>query len=299
MRTPMLGVNLEDLSQKILEGKTWRMSEKIDGVRRLFYKAEDGQVTAYSRTGIEDPWLDHIFEFMERPDFPCGYIYDCELVDRDSFIDRIPSFELRQITSAKASQQYPDNKKDLIAVCFDIFKPDGDLTPAYERDRLLYKVFQRSSYKFPILRVPVYGCIEGADLKAISTAMQGLEARDGEGIMLLDMGSPYVPGRTRSLIKVKRRKEFEGQIVDIIMAEPGTKIEGTVAAVVCNVPGCTVPVKIGSGFTNDERREMAENPPLGRWIEIDAFSYSQNKDGAISLNLPIFNKFKGENYATK
>ena len=65
--TPMLGENLANYPDTVLEGKLWRMSEKIDGVRRLFYKASDGSITAWSRTNIEDKWLIHIFEYLEAP----------------------------------------------------------------------------------------------------------------------------------------------------------------------------------------------------------------------------------------
>ena len=109
--------------------------------------------------------------------------------------------------------------------------------------------------------------------------------------MLLDMDSIYISGRTRSLLKVKQMKEFIGRIIDVEMARPGTKIEGMVAAVICEVEGCTVPVRVGSGFNNDERLEMAIKSPVGRDIEIDAFSYSKNRKGGVSLNLPIFKQF--------
>ena len=36
-------------------------------------------------------------------------------------LKNVPSFVLRQNSSAKASQQYPDNKQDLMAICFDVF----------------------------------------------------------------------------------------------------------------------------------------------------------------------------------
>ena len=109
--------------------------------------------------------------------------------------------------------------------------------------------------------------------------------------MLMDMDSPYIAGRSKALLKVKRMKEFTGRIIDIEMARPGTKIDGMVAAVICEVSGCTVPVRVGSGFNDAERLEMTINSPIGRWIEIDAFDYSQNKKGFISLNLPIFKQF--------
>ena len=289
--TPMLGENIINYPENILDGKLWRMSEKIDGVRRMFHKDKNGTVSAWSRTNIQDPWVAHIIEFLEAPWFPENRVYDCELVDRELYFKQVPSFELRQATNAKASQQYPDNKQDLIAICFDIFIPGGDLRRAEERDLELYSLFNRGRTQDPILRVPIYGNIYGADMVTLRKTMDSVTGRGGEGLMLLDMNSVYISGRTRSLLKVKQMKEFVGEIIDFEMARPGTKIEGMVSAVICIVKGCTIPVRVGSGFNNLERMEMAKNSPIGKYIDIDAFSYSKNKTGAISLNLPIFKQF--------
>lgn len=289
--TPMLGENITNYPESILEGKLWRMSEKIDGVRRMFHKHSDGSVTAESRTNHQDIWLSHIFEFLESPWFPIDTVFDCELVDRELYFKDIPSFELRQTTNAKASQQYPDNKQDLMAICFDTFKPGGDLRRAEERDIELYSLFNRGRNQDPMIRVPVFGNIYGADMVTLRHTMDSVTCRGGEGLMLLDMNSIYISGRTKSLLKVKQMKEFVGRIIDVELARPGTKIEGMVAAVICEVEGCTIPVKVGSGFNNAERMEMVINSPIGRDIEIDAFSYSKNRNGGVSLNLPIFKQF--------
>ena len=288
---PMLGENLKNYPDSVLEGKLWRVSEKIDGVRRLFYKDSNGYISAWSRTNHPDPWLTHIFNYLAAPWFPSNTVYDCELVDKELYFKNVPSFVLRSSTNAIASQQFPDNKQNLIAICFDIFKPDGDLRRGKERDALLYSVFNGSSSNEPMIRVPVYGNIFGADIEKIKEIMDTVIQKNGEGLMLMDMDSPYIPGRSKSLLKVKRMEEFIGEIIDVEMARPGTKIDGMVAAVICKVDGCTVPVRVGSGFNNAERQEMTLCSPIGKTIEIDAFSYSKDKKGFISLNLPIFKQF--------
>lgn len=296
--TPMLGENITNYPESVLNGKLWRMSEKIDGVRRMFYKQPDGFVTAESRTNHKDIWLPHITEFLESPWFPTDTVYDCELVDRELYFKDIPSFELRQITNAKASQQYSDNKQDLMAICFDIFRPGGDLRRAEERDQELYSLFNRGRNQDPMIRVPIFGNIYGPDTDTLKRTMDQVTSRNGEGLMLLDMDSIYIPGRTKSLLKVKQMKEFIGRVIDVEMARPGTKIEGMVAAVICEVEGCTVPVRVGSGFTNAERIDMTINTPIGEDIEIDAFSYSKNRKGGVSLNLPIFKQFVSQDKHT-
>ena len=204
--TPMLGENFANYPDTVLEGKLWRMSEKIDGVRRLFHKAPDGSITAWSRTNIEDKWLIHIFEYLEAPWMPSDRVYDCELVDRELYFKQVPSFVLRQTSNAKASQQYPDNKQDLMAICFDMFKPGGDLRLARERDAELYSTFNGGSNKDPMIRVPIFGNIQGADIETLKKTMDEVVKRKGEGLMLLDMDSIYIPGRSKSLLKVKKLK---------------------------------------------------------------------------------------------
>lgn len=293
--SPMLGENIKNYPISVLDGKLWRMSEKIDGVRRLFYKDKDGKVTAWSRTNHQDVWLTHIFSYLEPPWFPSDTVYDCELVDKELYFAKVPSFELRSATNAKASQQFPDNKQDLMAICFDVFTPDGDTRKAQERDAVLYSIFNGEAPDAPMIRVPIFGNCLGADSELIRKTMAEVTARNGEGLMLLDMDSVYIPGRSKHLLKVKRMEEFVGTVIDFEVARAGTKIEGMVAAVICDVPGCTVPVRVGSGFNNAERLSMMYDSPIGKEIEIDAFSYSKDKRGAVSLNLPIFKQFVGGN----
>lgn len=290
--TPMLGENFVDYPDTILDGRLWRISEKIDGVRRLFYKAPNGTITAWSRTNHQDKWLTHIFDFLESPWFPANMVYDCELVDRELYFAGVESFVLRSETNSKAAQQYPDNKADLIAICFDVFKPGGDTRNGKERDAELYSIFNGGSNKDPMIRVPIFGNMFGADIETLTKIMETVTQRGGEGLMLMDMDSMYIPGRSRSLLKFKRMQEFVGMVVDVEMARPGTKIENMVAKVICEVPGCTVPVRVGSGFNDAERADMVIDSPIGKEIEIEAFGYSKNRKGTTSLNLPIFKRFK-------
>lgn len=292
---PMLGENLKNYPDNILDGKLWRMSEKIDGVRRLIYKETPEKVTAWSRTNHQDPWLSHITDMLLAPWFPSETVYDCELVDRKLYFEKVQSFILRTESNSKASQQYPDNKKDLMAICFDVFKPFGDMRTARERDALLYSLFNGSTEDDAIIRVPIFGNVHGADMHTIRGTMRSVTDRGGEGLMLLDMDSIYIPGRSRSLLKVKRIQEFIGRVIDVEIAKPETKIAGLVASVICEVPGCTVPVRVGSGFNDIERYEMLCDSPIGKEIEIEAFSYSRGKKSGVSLNLPIFKQFVGGN----
>lgn len=288
---PALGVNLRNYDPNdILADKLWRITEKIDGVRRLFYKNDKGKISAYSRSGKSDKWLKHITSYLETDIFPQNLIYDCELVDTNLYFSNEDSFLLRSRTIGIAAQQYKDNKEDLAAICFDVFKPNGDITIGLERDLLLHKIFKGVPLSAPIFEIHRYGVLEGNDVSTLSHLMNAVMMQNKEGLMLMDLHSPYIHGRSDTIIKVKRIEEFLGTVVDAEYAEEGTKIEGGISALICEVPGCTVPVRVGSGFTNEEREYFAENPPIGELVEIEAFGKTHSQNGNISLSMPVYKR---------
>jgi len=289
---PALGVNIKNYSSKILIGKTWRISEKIDGVRRMFYKSNTGNVFAYSRTGKEDRLLPHITSYLEAPWFPCDTVYDCELVDRSLYFNKEDSFLLRTETTSKANQQYPDNKSDLMAICFDVYTP-GKIATGRERDLELRKLFSQQPLTDPVIMVPLLGIIEGEDTETIKRLMAEVQNHGGEGLMLMDLDSIYIPGRSKALVKIKRLDEYIGTLVDVEMAAEGTKIEGGIAALICQVEGCTVPVRVGTGLSHQQRQDIAQNlnDYIGKKLEIEAFSKSRDSIGNISLSMPVFKQF--------
>jgi DNA ligase-1 len=54
-------------------------------------------------------------------------------------------------------------------------------------------------------------------------------------------------------------------------------------------------VRVGSGFTIEQRQEFYQNPKkiLGKIITVQYFSESENQDGGISLRFPTFKILHG------
>lgn len=290
--TPALAVNLRDYNpEKLLGGKEWRITEKIDGVRRLFHKHQNGGVIAYSRSGIIDNNLPHITEWIERTNFPADRVYDCELVDKNFYSRRAESYILRTETISKANSKNSREKEDLIAICFDVIQPGGDVMNGERRDLELFQIFYGQPNKAPVIEIPRFGILNGNDSETLNMMMKKVKEKNGEGLMLMNMAARYTSGRSLDLVKVKRISEFIGTVVDVELAAEGTKIFGGISALVCNVDGCTTPVRVGTGFTNEERRYYAKNSPIGKRIEIESFSRTVDRAGNSSLSIPIF---KGE-----
>jgi DNA ligase-1 len=55
-------------------------------------------------------------------------------------------------------------------------------------------------------------------------------------------------------------------------------------------------VRVGSGFTIEQRQDFHKNPNkiLGKIITVQYFQESQNQDGGISLRFPTFKILHGE-----
>lgn len=291
--SPQDGVNIQDLRQTDMWGHLYRVSEKIDGVRRVFYKGKDNVVNAFSKTIKSDKWLQHICQFLEQEQFPADTYYDGDLVDRESYINRIPSFELRTITNGKAAQQYDENKLDLMLVCYDYFKPETPMEKTSDRTKRLKDIFGNFCEDDSVILVPIFGEVMGEEIAKINRYADEVIAYGGEGIMLQDCDMPYVQGRSKCLIKVKRKEDFVGRIVDIVLAAPGTKIEGGAGAIICELECCSSLVRVGSGFTNEERTFIAQNRAkvVGEQVEIEAFGLSKNSAGKTSLSMPVFKCF--------
>jgi hypothetical protein len=217
-------------------------------------------------------------------------VYDTELVDRELYFSGEDSYIIRARTIGKAAEQFEDNKKDLVAICFDIFKPEGDMATGTQRALLLAEIFREVSLESPIFLVTDYGALWSNDADTLSYLMDRVTKQKKEGLMLNNLEAPYIHGRSKNLIKVKKVEEFIGKIVDVEIGRDGTQVEGMMSSLICEVDGCTVPVRVGTGFTVDDRLYFMENSPIGKLIEIEAFGRTRAKKGTISLNMPVFKR---------
>ena len=151
-----------------------------------------------------------------------------------------------------------------MAICFDIFRFGGDLRAAQERDAELYSLFNGGNIYDPIIRVPIFGNLNGSNTELLKKTMDEVIEKKWRGFNAFRPFLHLYFRTDKALLKVKRMQEFVGRIIDVEIARPGTKIEGMVASVICEVPGCTIPVKVGSGFNDAERIEMTINSPIGK-----------------------------------
>jgi len=126
---------------------------------------------------------------------------------------------------------------------------------------------------------------EGIDQSEIWKWLDYAEENDLEGI-ILNLDDYYRTKRTKSLIKVK--KFFDCDLQCINLEEGQGKYKGTLGAIICEYKGNVI--NVGSGFT-DEQRDYYWNHPseiIGRIVTIKYKEETQNKNGGVSLQFPIF-----------
>ena len=129
-----------------------------------------------------------------------------------------------------------------------------------------------------------------SDLEVIYKLFDEQVALGEEGLML-NLDTPYECKRHNGLLKIKPTKSADLEIIGFEPGAPYTKYENTLGALIMDFEG--VPVKFGSGLTDELREEIWNNQEkyLGAIGEIQYTSYSKNQNNdEISLRFP---RFKG------
>lgn len=306
----MLGTKLEDVGSDRI---AWPciVTEKLDGIRRILIK-ENGVCRFYSRSGHEDTGLVQIAK--EAQYLPDNYMYDGELLAAGTFKDCIAQ---RQATNSIANSK--GLKTGLTFNIFDMvpvseFYAGQSRMDSYNRKILLGATLMDTSIahidKNWMQRIMAFGIHQDLDfikpvpILGLAQNMADIEPivdviwkRGGEGVMLNVATSVYEVKRSKKLIKVKHVEEFVLPVVNII--EGTGKYEDAMGAIVCVYTasdGSQSYVGVGSGFTDDQRRDIWENPKkyIGLKAEIESFGESTNAQGYKSINCPIFKRFVGD-----
>ena len=233
----------------------WWMSEKLDGVRAYW----DGEAFV-SRLG-------------NRFFAPDWFVADlpADTLDGELWVDRK---KFQKTISIVRSGAAGDDWREVCYVVFDAPNARG----AFE-DRLAHaeKVLARAA-------APHARCLDHVtcrDLEHLRQELLRVEALGGEGLMLRQPGSPYVVGRSTTLLKVKTFQDAEARVIE---HAPGTgKHKGRLGALVVELADGTR-FNVGTGMSDAER----DCPPkIGAII---TFRYQELSD----VGVPRFPSYVGE-----
>ena len=242
-------------------------SIKLDGVR-VWCIVTESNVKYLSRNGKEysnfNIFNEDLIEICKEMDLPYPIILDGEITTKDKKFQKLLT-QFRRITEV--------DEDSFELTLFDIVLNK----PFYERYEKLKEHFTLDYEKINRISLLYHSTNFNTEQKIFDFLNQ--VAKEGkEGLVLKTLNGPYEFKRSNHWVKLKK---FYEEDLPVIGFEMGTgKYSDMLGALICDYNG--VEVKVGSGFTDEERIEFLENIP--ELIEVKFQSLTEDK----SLRFPIF-----------
>lgn len=274
------------------ESGEWWASRKLDGVRCITIIDEHGEPKFYSRAGNEFLTLEVLAEDIKRLGLRSKVLDGEVCIMKEGGLEDFQGIikEISRKDHTIASPKY---------YIFDFLELDefnlgqGDVSLS-ARLIILNGVFENSDLSFaePLPQFQIKSREEFEKIAADATEM------GYEGIMIRkDVG--YEGKRSKNLLKVKKMHDAEYRVIDVEsginrVIEGGLEIEEVMLkAVIVEHKGNRV--RVGSGFSLDQRRYYHENPGeiLGKIITVQYFEETTDQHGNHSLRFPVFKAIHG------
>lgn len=286
---PTFGVMLAESYEKhkkVIEGKEFILSTKLDGSRLLVINREN-EILFYTRAGKRMEGLVELEESFKQLPNGC---YDGELIAEGEFDN-----SAEQYKATMKRSRVKGKKSGLKMMCYDFVENEKEFwsgkcnTRCIDRKNRLQEILENNKVKHIEYLYPLY---VGKDVDMIEKYSAEAVANQEEGIMCSIADSPYETKRVKSLLKVKLFKTADVLVTDIV--EGTGKYVGMVGALKCKFMynGKVYDVETGSGLQDSERKLFWNNPSLilNKIITIKCFEISKNSStGNYSLRFPTIN----------
>ena len=275
----------KEYDEKCDWNERWWVSRKLDGVRCLAITDEEGNCKLYSRMGKEFTTLDKVKEAIEATGI-INSVFDGEicLVDEDGNED----FQgvMKQLRRKDHQIENPAFMIfDMLTKSeFEAEKSDRKLYPRL----IILKQWLRGRFiDESILRFTDQTLITDQDHFEYWNTVENKDS--WEGLMLRkDVG--YEGKRTKNLVKVKSFHDAEYEVLgwDIdtheVVRDGKSESMTMLAQVWIEHKGHIV--KVGSGFTQEQRLKYMDGSIVGKIITVQYFEETKNDKGGISLRFP-------------
>jgi DNA ligase-1 len=272
---------------------SWYASRKLDGVRCLAVTDTEGKCTLYSRMGKEFTTLNKIKYAIEATGV-INYVFDGEicLLDEDGNEDfQGVMKELRR------KDHQIENPTFMI---FDmIHKTEFD--KGKSTDILSERLHTLRTWLGP--RYKTKGTLRYLDQSVVTNEThfnnwnQMASDNNWEGFMLRK-DTEYEGKRSKNLLKVKSFHDAEYEVLgfDVDKHEvvrDGKSVSMTMLSQVW-IEHKGYLVKVGSGFTQEQRLEYMDGSIVGKTITVQYFEETNNQEGGISLRFPTVKVIHGD-----
>ena len=271
----------------------WYASRKLDGVRCLAVVDENRVCTLYSRMGKELTTLNRVKEAIENTGI-INHVFDGEIC----LLDENGNEDFQGVMKELRRKDHQiENPRFMI---FDMMhKSEFDAgkgnTPLTERLRTL-RAWQGG--RFTCAKTLQYvDQVQINDDDHFETWNKLSAEKGWEGFMLRkNVG--YEGKRSKNLVKVKKFHDAEYEVIDY---------DTDTAEVVRNGRSETIEmlsqvwiehkghkVKVGSGWTHDQRLQYMDGSIVGKIITVQYFEETKNDKGGISLRFPTVKIVHGD-----
>ena len=268
-----------------VEGKEFAITTKIDGGRIIAVK-ENGSVSFFTRAGQRYEGLVDLETEMAEI-IPDNYVLDGEitLLNYKDYDSKTAYKLAMKITRADGEKH---GVKMLVFDGMPITEWKYQKSNFSWSDRRLMLACMTGFYNNSLTYFELLPILyRGTDTSKILELLESEIARNQEGVMINICDAPYEFKRTWNLQKVKKFQSLDLLVVD--MEEGEGRLAGTLGAIhVRYKDGNTV--KVGSGFSDEERKLYWEHPDLimNKVAEIKYFSESEDSGGNYSLRFPTW-----------
>ena len=271
----------------------WYASRKLDGVRCLAVVDQNGDCTLYSRMGKELTTLNRVKEAIENTGI-INHVFDGEIC----LLDENGNEDFQGVMKELRRKDHQiENPRFMV---FDMMhKSEFDAgkgnTPLTERLRML-RAWQGG--RFTCAKTLQYvDQVQINDNDHFETWNKISAEKGWEGFMLRkNVG--YEGKRSKNLVKVKKFHDAEYEVIDY---------DTDTAEVVRNGRSETIEmlsqvwiehkghkVKVGSGWTQDQRLQYMDGSIVGKIITVQYFEETTNDKGGISLRFPTVKVVHGD-----
>lgn len=259
------------------------LSQKLNGNNAGYYKGK-----LISRQGKAFSGLDHIIEDIQKiPDYD-NFFFNGELIRKN--IDNLCDNDNFQLGTGIINSDDSD-KSCIQFVIYEMIPVEE-----FEKGESKYKYKDRKQkYLIPLsetilekeldsLKVVPF-VYEGTDISVIEPLLNEANEKGWEGLML-NKNTVWKNKRNNGILKVKSFKHADILCTGVV--EGDGKYKGTLGLIKCDYKGYELGV--GSGFTDSQRNFFWNNPDeiVGKIVQIKYKGETQNKNGGISVQFPIF-----------
>ena len=277
---------------------------KADGARVLVFTGDyDGEPRIVSSNGNPITCLPSLSEFV-KSHFPLNYVIDGELV----FMENGKAMERKKgnglVSKCILNTLPPEMEKQAKIYAWDIIPEDvyKGLEPSdtcLARYLYLGELCSKVSDK-------EHRYIEAIETKMVYNFTEAFDhfsemVKQGEeGIILKNANSLWEGKRIKDCCKFKIAIQNTLKVTGFEYGDKNSKYSGMLGALTCESSDGIIKVKVGSGFSDEERKSITPENSIGKCIEVVSngiIEATTNNGREYSLFLPRFIEFRDKNEA--